>query len=55
MCLFTPQGMLPLDCSQMLDDKERPVAVAPGSGYFVKVPYDKELNLNTTVLLRDDS
>lgn len=55
MKLFTPQGLLDLSCEHMVDDRDRPVDVAPGSGYFVKVPYDKELDLKTTVLLRDDS
>ncbi len=55
MKLFTPHGLLDLSCEHMVDDRDRPVDVAPGSGYFVKVPYASELDLNTTVLLRDDS
>ncbi len=55
MKLFTPEGILDLDVSSMVDDRENPCEVAPGSGYFVKVPYDKPLNLNSAVILRQDN
>ncbi len=53
--LFTKDGMLDLDASELRDEKSGArTEVAPGSGYFVTLPCKHRLDLSTTVLLRDD-
>lgn len=53
--IFTPSGMLPLSAENMVDAKKgNALDVAPGTGYFVKIPYDKKIDLSTSVMLRLD-
>ncbi len=53
--LFTPQGLIDLSPKEMVNRRDgKSIDVAAGSGYFVKIPYDKPLDLSTCVLLRED-
>lgn len=54
--IFTPSGMLPLSAENMVDAKKgNALDVAHGTGYFVKIPYDKKIDLSTSVMLRIDN
>jgi len=55
LMLFTPEGMLPLEITALINAKNNEsMEVAPGTGYIVKIPYTRKLDLSTTVLLRVD-
>lgn len=55
LLVYTPQGPLSLDSSTMRDKHGAPTEVAPGDGYYVYLACPHKLDLDTAVLLRDDS
>ncbi|MCR5537036.1 MAG: U32 family peptidase C-terminal domain-containing protein [Succinivibrio sp.] len=51
LLISTPEGLIPLDASALCDLKGEPLSVAKGSGWTVKLPCDRQLDLSTAVLL----
>ena len=53
--VYTPQGPLSLDGSTLRDKNGHLTDLAPGDGYYVYLSCPQQLDLDTAVLLRDDS
>lgn len=54
LLVSTPSGFVPLDASTLRDLKGNPLDVAKGSGWTVTLRADRQFDLSTAVLLRDD-
>ncbi len=55
IALFTPKGLVDLDGSTLVNAKDgKPLDVAPGTGWSVKLKHNTKVDLSTAVMLRID-
>ena len=55
IALFTPKGLVDLDGSTLVNAKDgKPLDIAPGTGWSVKLRHNAKVDLSTAVMLRID-
>src|SRR5574344_83793 len=55
IALFTPEGLVDLDGSSLVNERDnKPLDVAPGTGWSVKLKHNSKVDLSIAVMLRID-